>query len=138
MKRIASAVLALSLFAAAAHAEEVPLIESKPESKLESKPESKPARSKVLTYSRAAVYTCSAADFASTETVLRRSPLLREANPIAGQTTLQRGLVVAGLTVAVDLLTRHIAKSGRTKTASLLNFGAAGMHCGAAGWNLSR
>ena len=85
--------------------------------------------------SQVAVYGSAAADLATTWRGL--GPYRREVNPILGQSRVRQGSIVLGTSVALNLLTGKLYKSGHPKVATVLNFIIAGGHSYAAvknGW----
>lgn len=79
------------------------------------------------TLSRITLYSGAAADIASTEIRMQQSGF-RELNPVLGQDRARRIGTVVGGTIAVDLLSRYLYKSGRTRSAAVLNYAVGTMH----------
>jgi hypothetical protein len=85
--------------------------------------------------SRAALYSGTAADLASTEIAMKRGAV--ELNPLLGQNRVQRIAVSGGMAILTDWATQRM-KVAHPKLAAGINWVGAGVHFSATASNLRR
>ena len=76
--------------------------------------------------SRAVLYGGVGLDMGTTWQGMRSGNL--ELNPILGQNPKQHAAIVIGSAIAVDLVTRHLSRTGHGKLAAATNFSIGGLH----------